>query len=726
MATKNLGRVKGLSAYEVANEQGYSGSEAEWLASLKGEKGDRGDRGEQGIQGIQGEQGDKGFSPTAKVEQTGEGIAEVTITDESGTTTATLRSTPMLDETGNRTDATMTQRAITEAVENVEEKVTTLGLKVGELEDDYERLIGTPEKIIDTTIYDERVGVISDGKWTKNSAYRHIIMPVESGGKYNINNQSTAVGGYAFLRQNDDVITGSVPSFCEGYTNRVRLPNGTSTEFTIPSDCNFLYIQTLQINVHCRPTLKTLYQEGSLTKLEKAIPQLKDDITDCQSVILSVETFEEKDTVAGYYATGNFAVGATFNGVINTFGDTQTWRCIKVQVNKSESIIVKTVGGATGRAWCVCNQANKILAIAESGANTLMNPFTYTAEDEAVVLYINRNAAAIDRIEISVKRQKIDVRVANLEKKIKGVGASRISNPKCDVYVKDTVKILDIGNSFSLDPQSYLAEFIAADGLDLSKFGLYRAIRSGGSFKTFVDSWHGIDSQGYEVGKALSNCLDITIVGETKQERLQYAIKNIKWDVIIIHQVSNYSNNPEMWDGDTEGGYLVEFMRILRTYQPNAMIGQLMPHSSYHTSNGYTQNFWEGVCDGVRWLVSNYGMDFVIPVGTAIENLRASNLKTTAIKYGFSRDKHHLAFGLARYVASATYYHSLFGLRFAKSVYESTSLHSITDAERAASDNTYPDESVSVTALNAPIAKMCAILACENMYKIQNPNNIVL
>lgn len=44
----------GLSAYEIAQNNGFSGTETEWLASLKG------DRGETGLQGIQGEKGDKG------------------------------------------------------------------------------------------------------------------------------------------------------------------------------------------------------------------------------------------------------------------------------------------------------------------------------------------------------------------------------------------------------------------------------------------------------------------------------------------------------------------------------------------------------------------------------------------------------------------------------------------------------------------------------------------
>lgn len=47
--------IQGLSAYQVAVQEGFVGTEEEWLQSLKGDKGDKGD---QGIQGIQGEKGD--------------------------------------------------------------------------------------------------------------------------------------------------------------------------------------------------------------------------------------------------------------------------------------------------------------------------------------------------------------------------------------------------------------------------------------------------------------------------------------------------------------------------------------------------------------------------------------------------------------------------------------------------------------------------------------------
>lgn len=44
--------VDGLSAYEIAKAGGYTGTEAEWIASLKGAKGDQGNPGQQGANGL--------------------------------------------------------------------------------------------------------------------------------------------------------------------------------------------------------------------------------------------------------------------------------------------------------------------------------------------------------------------------------------------------------------------------------------------------------------------------------------------------------------------------------------------------------------------------------------------------------------------------------------------------------------------------------------------------
>lgn len=50
----------GKSAYEIAVDNGFDGTEQDWLDSLKGEKGDKGDKGDPGEQGPPGEPGADG------------------------------------------------------------------------------------------------------------------------------------------------------------------------------------------------------------------------------------------------------------------------------------------------------------------------------------------------------------------------------------------------------------------------------------------------------------------------------------------------------------------------------------------------------------------------------------------------------------------------------------------------------------------------------------------
>jgi hypothetical protein len=52
--------IQGLSAYQVAVQHGFEGTEAEWLISLKGEKGETGPKGDKGETGPKGDKGDTG------------------------------------------------------------------------------------------------------------------------------------------------------------------------------------------------------------------------------------------------------------------------------------------------------------------------------------------------------------------------------------------------------------------------------------------------------------------------------------------------------------------------------------------------------------------------------------------------------------------------------------------------------------------------------------------
>lgn len=77
--------VEGKSAYEIAKENGFQGTEDEWLESLKGEKGDKGDTGAQGAAGKDGVDGKDGADGKNGVDgKDGVGVLSIVKTGSEG------------------------------------------------------------------------------------------------------------------------------------------------------------------------------------------------------------------------------------------------------------------------------------------------------------------------------------------------------------------------------------------------------------------------------------------------------------------------------------------------------------------------------------------------------------------------------------------------------------------------------------------------------------------
>ena len=84
----------GASAYDIAIENGFEGTEAEWLESLKGSdgtdgaKGDKGDKGDTGARGLKGDKGDTGATgekgDKGDAGADGVGIVDIAKTNTSG------------------------------------------------------------------------------------------------------------------------------------------------------------------------------------------------------------------------------------------------------------------------------------------------------------------------------------------------------------------------------------------------------------------------------------------------------------------------------------------------------------------------------------------------------------------------------------------------------------------------------------------------------------------
>ena len=337
--------------------------------------------------------------------------------------------------------------------------------------------------------------------------------------------------------------------------------------------------------------------------------------------------------------------------------------------------------------------------------DTMMEGY-YTSEEIDVLLkQMNED---ISRLQASVG--ELEMRISEASGTV-----SKMYNPPVNFHKAD-LKVLDIGNSYTQDAQTYLPQIIKASGID-DDFSLYRAFRPSASFKTWVDCWNDSDNEYYSIDFCAGTSLGgISGSGSASDGALfRKALQSVKWDIILIHQVSTYSNDYSLWEGNGAGGYLQELIRIIRVTNPQATIGYLMTHSyrgSYWAnSEGSSYLRWRNIADATKQLKLEYGIDFIIPYGTAVQNLRASSLNDG---YEFSEDGTHMGAGLGDYVAGCCYFESLLAPRYGVSIWGNTFRLTNLDESKGGRRN--------ITDQTAIVAQKAAILATLDMWNVSDPD----
>ena len=281
---------------------------------------------------------------------------------------------------------------------------------------------------------------------------------------------------------------------------------------------------------------------------------------------------------------------------------------------------------------------------------------------------------------------------------------------------KATLRVLDIGNSFTNDATNLLPLIAEASGSDISNICLYKAVRSSGTLKSWYDVYCDKDTAyRYRIEKVFGGLSANVRTGRGAKgdgSLFRKLLTDEQWDIIIIQPYYG------LWSDAGRGPYLNEMLSVIKEHQPNAVIGFHIVHSlwDHHAKNkeGSSYERWKLICSSTKKIQEEYGIDFIIPYGTAIENLRSSSLNN---EYDLTRDGLHLAYGLGRYTAACCYYESLIAPRSGISVLGNAARY---DASQAPSSE-YP--SISVTDENALIVQKAAYLATNDMYHCYNPES---
>lgn len=302
--------------------------------------------------------------------------------------------------------------------------------------------------------------------------------------------------------------------------------------------------------------------------------------------------------------------------------------------------------------------------------------------------------------------------------------ASQWTNPDVDLS-KNELKILHIGNSYT-DDQTYLLPKIArASGADLSGLHIYKTYRGSGSFRFWLNIIHGEDSTGsYKITNVLGDDLPGVTAGSFKGNDsvpMLTLLTAVDWDIIVLQQSSAYSTDYDSWFDSGLSGGLPELLQLLRTLQPNAAIGYTIIHSYWHGAVGNKEKStllrWQNLASAVTRFQQEYDIDFIIPYGTAVENLRRTSFNT---EHDLTRDGTHLGHGLTRYAAACAYYQSIIAPRTGVSVLGNTARYACTMSDSA--ESTYPEGCIDVTRYNAQLAQRAACLAVNYPKWCFNPD----
>lgn len=221
------------------------------------------------------------------------------------------------------------------------------------------------------------------------------------------------------------------------------------------------------------------------------------------------------------------------------------------------------------------------------------------------------------------------------------------------------LRVLSVGNSFSVDTMTHLADVARSAGVERVRLGnlfvggcsiarhYAHATQDAAVYKYYTN-----DGAGWESAPDVS---------------IRTAVESEAWDWISIQHGTSDGSRYTLAESYAD---LPALVRYLKELAPQARIAFNMTwvwesNSGHHEMVAYggdRATFYRNLTALTQEVVlPTPGIDLVSPTGTAAENLRA------ATETVLTRDRFHLSYGLGRYVAALTFFAALTGMD-AKSV----------------------------------------------------------
>lgn len=214
------------------------------------------------------------------------------------------------------------------------------------------------------------------------------------------------------------------------------------------------------------------------------------------------------------------------------------------------------------------------------------------------------------------------------------------------------VKILAIGNSFSQDATRYMKEIAQSIGLEMLVVNLYI-----GGCSLEQHAQHIKDGEAayvYERNGVITE----------RYISLQEAVREEKWDIVTVQQVSGYSGMPETYEP-----YGTELLAFVKSHLPNAKLffhmtwayEQDSTHPHFANYENSQLQMYRGITHAAETYAKKNGLGF-IPAGHVIQTLRQQPPFDYAVGgLSLCRDGFHMSLDYGRYAVAATWVEILLG-----------------------------------------------------------------
>ncbi len=213
------------------------------------------------------------------------------------------------------------------------------------------------------------------------------------------------------------------------------------------------------------------------------------------------------------------------------------------------------------------------------------------------------------------------------------------------------LKILSIGDSFAVDSQEYAYQIAQSLGVENVKLG--NLCVDGSSLSTHLSNAQN-DTAAYTYYTNTTGTWS-----SAENYKISTAVSSDNWDFITFQQAGGNSGQADTYDD------LQSIIEIVKQLNDNARYvwnmtwayQQDSTRSDFANYNNNQTTMYSAIVNAVQTKINtNVEIDRVIPVGTAIQNIRTSYIGDT-----LTRDGYNLSYDLGRYIGGLCFVHSITG-----------------------------------------------------------------